>query len=192
MNIRYRLRDTLIPLFLFLAVAAPVWPQTGSTQEPPETVPPGAKRTILDLKYEIKDLAGKVQDLQVKETDLEVQIDLPADVLFDFDKADIRTQAVKALEQAAAVIREKASGVVRIEGHTDSKGTDPYNQKLSDRRAQSVKNWFATKGGLKNVRFATRGYGARKPVVPNTKPDGSDDPTGRQKNRRVEIIMRKR
>jgi photosystem I P700 chlorophyll a apoprotein A2 len=50
---------------------------------------------------------------------------------------------------------------------------------------------LANKEGLKNVRFATRGFGAKKPVAPNTKPDGSDDPEGRQKNRRVEIIVKK-
>jgi|SoiMethySBSTD1v2_1073268.scaffolds.fasta_scaffold2868469_2 OmpA family protein len=60
-----------------------------------------------------------------------------------------------------------------------------------DRRANSVKEWLVQKEGLKNVRFVTAGFGAKKPVVPNTKPDGSDDPAGRQKNRRVEIVVMK-
>ena len=139
----------------------------------------------------IENLAGKIQDLQVTETDLEVRIQLAADVLFDFDKSDIKPQAQAVLKQAASFVRDKAKGAVRIEGHTDGKGSDAYNQKLSERRADSVKNWFVNKEGLTNVKFATQGFGAKKLVAANTKPDGSDDPDGRQKNRRVEIVLKK-
>jgi flagellar motor protein MotB len=89
------------------------------------------------------------------------------------------------------VIVEKAKGKVRIEGHTDSKGSDAYNQRLSGQRANAVRDWLVEKEGLKQVKFVTRGFGEVKPVVPNTKLDGSDDPEGRQKNRRVEIIVGK-
>lgn len=146
---------------------------------------------VLDLVFRIEDLGGKVQDLQVKETGQEIRIELAADVLFDFDKADILPKAQAALKQAAGLIRDKAKGAVRIEGHTDSKGSDPYNQKLSERRAQAVKTWFTDKEGLRNAEFSIQGFGAKKPVAPNKKPDGSDDPEGRQKNRRVEIIFKK-
>jgi outer membrane protein OmpA-like peptidoglycan-associated protein len=54
-----------------------------------------------------------------------------------------------------------------------------------------VKAWFTDKEGLGGVQFSTQGLGEKKPVAPNTKPDGSDDPEGRQKNRRVEIILKK-
>jgi outer membrane protein OmpA-like peptidoglycan-associated protein len=80
---------------------------------------------------------------------------------------------------------------VRIEGYMDAKGSDSYNQKLSERRALSVKAWFVNKEHLRDVQYATQGFGAKNPVVPNNKPDGSDDPESRQKNRRVEIIFRK-
>jgi len=146
---------------------------------------------VLDLVFRVEDLGGKVQDLQVKETGQEIRIELAADVLFDFDKADILPKAQDALQQAAAIIREKAKGTVRVEGHTDAKGADAYNQKLSERRAAAVKAWFADKEGIKNVEFATTGFGAKQPKSPNKKPDGSDDPDGRQKNRRVEIIVKK-
>jgi outer membrane protein OmpA-like peptidoglycan-associated protein len=92
------------------------------------------------------------------------------------------------LRQAADVVRKGARGVVRIEGHTDGKGAAAYNQKLSERRAAAVQKWLAEREGLR-VKFATRGFGATKPVAPNAKPDGSDDPDGRQKNRRVEIVF---
>lgn len=146
---------------------------------------------IVDLVFRVEDLGGKVQDLQVKESAAEIRIELAADVLFDFNKADIRPKAQEALKQAGSIIRDKAKGVVRIEGHTDSKGNDPYNQKLSERRAGAVKTWLVEKEGLRSVEFVTQGFGAKKPVVPNKKPDGSDDPEGRQKNRRVEIILKK-
>jgi outer membrane protein OmpA-like peptidoglycan-associated protein len=146
---------------------------------------------VLDLIFRIEDMAGKVQDLEVKETNEEVRIELAADVLFDFDKSNIRPNAQSALHQVAGIIREKSKGVIRIEGHTDSKGNDSYNQRLSERRANSVKAWLIQKEGLTNLQFAIQGFGAKKPVAPNTKPDGSDDPDGRQKNRRVEIVIRK-
>jgi outer membrane protein OmpA-like peptidoglycan-associated protein len=163
---------------------------TGSAAEETGTAQ-NLKMQVLDLVFKVEDLAGKVEDLQLKESDTEIRIELAADVLFDFDKADIRPQAQQALKQVATVIREKTKGTVRIEGHTDSKGSDPYNQKLSTGRAKSVKNWLVQKEGLKNARFSTAGFGAKNPAVSNTKPDGSDDPEGRQKNRRVEIVAKK-
>jgi outer membrane protein OmpA-like peptidoglycan-associated protein len=147
---------------------------------------------VEDLGGKVQDLGGKIQDLQLKESDTEIRIELAADVLFDFDKADVRRDAQKALKQVADIIREKAKGPVRIEGHTDSKGSDAYNQKLSERRANSIKDWLIKQEGLRNMRFSTSGLGAKKPAVSNTQPDGSDDPAGRQKNRRVEIVISKK
>ena len=177
-----------IPVLLALALLllAPLAafsqaPQSGS----------GEQRKVLDLIFRVEDMGGKVQDLQVKETGQEIHIELAADVLFDFDKADIRPSAQSALHQAAEIIRQHAKSTVRIEGHTDSKGNDAYNQKLSERRANSVKAWLTDKEGLGSVQFAPQGFGSKKPVAPNKKPDGSDDPEGRQKNRRVEIIIKK-
>src|SRR5438128_3315287 len=149
-----------------------------------------------DLEFKVTDLSGNpvavggnVQDLQVKEIGNEVRIDLNADVLFDFDKADILPKAEDTLSKAAAIIKQRAKGTVRVEGHTDSKGGADYNMRLSDRRAASVVSWFRTKGGLGSMTFATKGFGATQPGAPNRKPDGRDDPEGRQKNRRVEIIL---
>lgn len=147
---------------------------------------------VVDLIFPVQDLGGNVQDLQVKETETTVVIELAADVLFDFDKAGIRPEARAALKQVAALIRERARGAARIEGHTDSKGSDEYNLKLSGRRAEAVRDWLVQRESLTGVRFTTHGIGAAKPVAPNTKPDGSDNPAGRQKNRRVEIILPKK
>jgi len=156
----------------------------GSAQELPGEV--------LDLTYRVEDLGGKVQALQVKQTATETRIELPADILFDFDKSDIRSSAADALKQVGGILRERAKGVVRIEGHTDSKGTPAYNQKLSERRADAVRQWLAEREGLTSLKFKIDGFAATRPVAPNTKPDGSDDPDGRQKNRRVEIVFGRR
>ena len=154
-------------------------------------VPPGAKFQILDLKFRTESTGGVVQKLAVKETPTEVRIELPADVLFDFDKSDIRPDAADALHQVADILRRYPKGRATIEGHTDSKGSDDYNQRLSERRAQSVRQWLQGRENVTGIALETKGWGAKKPVAPNTKPDGSDDPEGRQKNRRVEIIVAK-
>jgi outer membrane protein OmpA-like peptidoglycan-associated protein len=143
------------------------------------------------LLYTIQDIGGKTQDLQVKETATEIRIELAADVLFEFDKSDIRAAAADTLKKVGAVIREHPKASVRIEGHTDGKGTDARNQPLSEARAKSVRDWLVAKEGLKGVAFSTQGFGSKHPVAPNTKPNGSDDPDGRQKNRRVEIVINK-
>lgn len=157
-------------------------------QDPPAGPP---KFKVLDLVYTVKDLETKVRSLEVKETDTEIRIELAADVLFDFDKANILPKAEQTLSQVADVIRERGKGIVRVEGHTDSKGRDAYNQRLSRQRADSVATWLRRQPGLATRQFDTGGLGAARPVAANTKPDGSDDPEGRQKNRRVEIVMSK-
>lgn len=90
------------------------------------------------------------------------------------------------------MIRNHATAPIEIEGHTDGKGQPAYNQKLSEQLAESVKAWLARNGGIAAARMKIKGYGMARPAVPNTKPDGSDDPAGRQRNRRVEIVIYKR
>lgn len=153
---------------------------------------------ILDLQSKVLDLViptatgttATVQDLQVKELGNQVQIELNADVLFEFDKSDILPKAEDTLKKAAAIIKQRAKGTVMIAGHTDAKGGEAYNLALSERRANSVRDWLRTKGGLGSTQFDTKGFGAKQPVAPNQKPDGSDDPEGRAKNRRVEITIK--
>ena len=140
--------------------------------------------TVAGLDAALKDLGAKV-------TEQEVRIALEADVLFDFDKAELKPEAQASLEKVTTVLKAYPSAQVRIEGHTDAKGADAYNQKLSEQRAVAVAEWLASKAGLPRTQLATAGLGRTKPVAHNTKPDGSDDPDGRAKNRRVEILVRK-
>jgi outer membrane protein OmpA-like peptidoglycan-associated protein len=121
----------------------------------------------------------------------QASIELPADVLFDFDKSDIRPGAVESLKEAAAILRKRNITAARIEGHTDSKGTPEHNLKLSQDRAESVRKWLVNEGGLGNMKFTTDALGATRPVADNLKPDGADNPAGRQKNRRVAIVFNK-
>jgi outer membrane protein OmpA-like peptidoglycan-associated protein len=108
-------------------------------------------------------------------------------LLFDFDHFEIRPDASLALQTVARIVKEQNKPVT-IEGHTDGKGTDSYNQTLSERRARSVENDLRHRL-LELPPLATRGFGRSRPVAPNQQADGSDDPEGRQKNRRVEIVM---
>jgi photosystem I P700 chlorophyll a apoprotein A2 len=134
-----------------------------------------------------QEIAGLLRDLDAEVRGKEVRIALAADVLFDFDKADLRAEARPSLEKVAAVLKSYPKAAARIEGHTDGKGDDRYNLKLSERRAESVRRFLAAHGAT--LRMSTRGWGEAKPLAPNTRPDGSDDPEGRQKNRRVEIVV---
>ncbi|WP_336812411.1 OmpA family protein [Bosea sp. MMO-172] len=125
------------------------------------------------------------------ETPTAIEITLPADVLFDFDKAELRSDAVEALRELGEIIRTKARGQVTIQGFTDALGAEAYNQKLSERRANAVKSWLVSREGVAVKALSASGFGARNPVAPNRKPDGSDDPDGRQLNRRVSVLIRK-
>jgi outer membrane protein OmpA-like peptidoglycan-associated protein len=146
---------------------------------------------IVGLASEVKGIALRIPGSHLTVTPQEIRIELAADILFDFDKAELKPQAQQALKQVAQVIRDRAKSTVVIEGYTDAKGSDNYNQKLSERRAQAVHKWLIERDGLGAVKMTAMGYGKNKPVASNTKPDGSDDPEGRQKNRRVEIVIRK-
>ena len=146
------------------------------------------KGATSDLKGEVVDL--KAAGADIKETATEIKISLQGEILFDFDKSNLRPAAESTLAQVAKMIGSYSKAQVLIEGYTDAKGSGSYNAKLSDRRAVSVKNWFAQHGVAANS-MQTHGWGAAKPVAPNTHPDGSDDPDGRQKNRRVEITIKK-
>lgn len=115
------------------------------------------------------------------------RITVPSDVLFDFDSAAVRPDAIEALQYLADLLNRRRSEPVDIEGHTDSIGSPEYNMKLSRRRAEAVKKWFIDEGVLGAENFKVRAYGETQPVAPNTNPDESDNPEGRKKNRRVTI-----
>jgi outer membrane protein OmpA-like peptidoglycan-associated protein len=111
---------------------------------------------------------------------------LQGDVLFDFDKSDIKREAIQPLTQAAAIIKSasRPGATILVNGHTDDVGTADYNMQLSERRAQAVAQWFVSKKYFADSSLKPQGFGKTVPVAPNT------DPTGRAKNRRAEIYVR--
>ncbi|PYQ54057.1 MAG: hypothetical protein DMF78_07545 [Acidobacteria bacterium] len=134
-------------------------------------------------------LERAMKDLHASETTDKITLQLAADVLFDFDKATLKPEAVAALDALATVIKGYPQSAITVEGHTDAKGNDAYNQTLSERRARSVADWLAANAGVSADRLRARGFGRTRPVAPNTRPDGADDPAGRARNRRVEVVL---
>ena len=128
--------------------------------------------------------------LKGEETPEGLRIKLSGDILFDFDKATIRASALPTLHQLALLIESEQPPSVAIEGHADSMGDD-YNQRLGLERAQSVKDWLAGQSGLDAGKLEAASFGETRPAAPNANPDGSDNPAGRQLNRRVEVLLRK-
>lgn len=109
-----------------------------------------------------------------------IKLNLPDGVTFDFGKSDLKPQFYGALDQVASTMAEYNQTIVEISGHTDSVGSDEYNQRLSEARARSVTNYLVGRG-LMRERFEVVGMGERYPVASN------DTDDGRQRNRRVEI-----
>src|ERR1700754_1405972 len=87
------------------------------------------------------------------ETATTIEVTVPADILFDFDKADIRPSAQSVLHEVAQLLRERAHGPVTIQGYTDALGSESYNQRLSERRAVAVKTWLGANEGLAKMQF---------------------------------------
>lgn len=133
----------------------------------------------------VQEVKQAMTDLHGQDLGLQIRIELPADVLFDFDKADIRPDAQKALQQLGTVIKAYPKGSSMLIGHTDSKGDDQYNQKLSERRADSVRQWLMTREQVDGGRLKTSGEGEKRPVADNNTDEG------RQKNRRLEAVINK-
>jgi outer membrane protein OmpA-like peptidoglycan-associated protein len=167
-----------------------------------DPLPPGATGKVLVVQgkvLEIRGLASAVsgkaealaaalKDLGAQSTATEVKIELAADVLFDFDKAVLRPAADASLQKIATALASTPQASITIEGHSDGVGRADYNQRLSERRAAAVETWLRSHGVTGTM--TSRGWGASKPLLPNTNPDGSDNPDNRQKNRRVEIIIK--
>lgn len=132
-----------------------------------------------------------IEGLVVTESEKEITIDLSSDILFDFNKSSIRSDASRALAAAEKILSKHPNTAINLEGHTDSVGSDQYNRDLSMKRASSVREWFIENSDIPARRFKLFGLGESRPVSPNANPDGSDNPDGRQKNRRVTIVVKK-
>ena len=113
------------------------------------------------------------------------RIELKQKIFFDFNKARIKKKSYALLNEVANVLKDRPKMRVRIEGHTDSRGSRRYNRRLSRRRARSVRRYLK-KRGISGDRMVAKGYGEGKPIAPNRTSEG------REKNRRVEFHIIKR
>ena len=131
----------------------------------------------------------KRKNLEVHETNRGVVVNLP-DVLFEFNRHSLTGDARAKVRDIAEVLDgPRVQGrQVSIEGHTDSIGSDEYNLRLSQHRADAVSNGLES-DGVSASRLHIRGFGKKYPIAPNRNSDGSDNPAGRAKNRRVEVII---
>jgi outer membrane protein OmpA-like peptidoglycan-associated protein len=153
-----------------------------SMPAPPARIVPGANRALIDDFRKAGVDAREVQD--------GVVVYLPAVFQFGFDDATVTPAAHRQLQAVARLLLAESllSRKIVIEGHTDALGPAHYNQELSGRRADAVIHELQT-AGIARTRITRRALGASQPVEPNRKPDGSDNPAGRAKNRRVTLLI---
>lgn len=133
--------------------------------------------------YQEKILREKLQGTGVSVTRLEnggIQLNMPGNVSFPTSEYQLLPSFYDTLDSVAIVLKEYSKTAIQVTGHTDSTGSFEYNQKLSEQRAASVKNYLISQG-VASSRLHSNGYGPRYPIASNSTPDG------RAANRRVEI-----
>jgi OmpA-OmpF porin, OOP family len=138
-----------------------------------------------------------LEEIQMSYPDLCLQPEAPKvnetvvlnNVYYDYDKAALKPESFPALDELVALLNKYPGMSIEVGAHTDSKGRDTYNQKLSEARAESVVKYLVEKG-IDAGRLTAKGYGETMPVEPNEL-DGKDNPAGREKNRRTEFKVLK-
>lgn len=182
--IRAALAMLLIALALPAVAQQEIQKPKGTWQTPGEIQKP---RDTWQTPGEIQVPKG-LQAIRTEDAKCTKRFLVGSDALFEFDKATLTSDAEETLQALVPLLAKAGKHPAAIEGHTDSKGSDAYNQTLSEKRALAVKDWLVKRGAVAAA-TPTQGWGERRPVAPNAKPDGSDDPQGRQKNRRVEVVL---
>jgi outer membrane protein OmpA-like peptidoglycan-associated protein len=129
------------------------------------------------------EMKRKLPEAAVAREGDKLYVALPSGILFDVDKYNVKPAARDSIAKAAEVLVKYPDTSITVEGHTDSTGKPEYNQKLSERRADAVRDLLA-KDGVPTSRMSVMGYGATDPVADNSTPEG------RQSNRRVQLEIR--
>jgi outer membrane protein OmpA-like peptidoglycan-associated protein len=119
-------------------------------------------------------------DVQVTREGDNLVLNIPSGITFAYDSADVQPQFQRTLDQVASTLSQYNQTYIDVYGHTDSTGSDSYNQTLSDRRATAVADYLSSRG-VQTARIGTRGYGETQPIASN------DTDAGRAANRRVEV-----
>lgn len=134
------------------------------------------------MDKQAQELEEDLADAKIERVGEGIKITFGSGILFDVNKADLRTEAQTDLGKLATILQKYADTNILIEGHTDSDGAEEHNQTLSERRAQSVA-WFLAQQNVASGRIMTRGYGESQPVADNATAEG------KQANRRVEVAI---
>jgi len=144
------------------------------------------RRAVEEANAKLNDALNQLRSLvaeitNIKETSRGLVISL-SDILFDVNQATLKAGAASNVQKIAAILNQYPNYNISVEGHTDSQGSDAYNQSLSERRAAAVRAQLIS-GGVPEARITSKGFGESQPVASN------DTPAGRQQNRRVEVIV---
>ncbi len=138
---------------------------------------------------QVDQISQTLEEFDATVVDGGFQLTLPDSILFDFGSTELREDARQALTLISEVLRYFEDADVVVVGHTDGIGSAAANQRLSELRAQEVVDALIAEHGIATARLSAEGRGATEPVAPNVNEDGSDNPDGRQLNRRVEILV---
>ena len=109
-------------------------------------------------------------------------------IYFEFDSDGLTPRTKHQLDIVVGLLKLDPNKKINISGHTDSIGSNAYNEGLSEKRAETVKSYLASQG-VPQEQIVTKAYGQSQPRLPNTRQDGTDDPSGRRANRRTEIYL---
>lgn len=135
------------------------------------------------MDRQAKDMQAQLPEAAIAREDDKLYVALPSGILFDVDKTDIMASARDEIARAAQVLVKYPDTYITVEGHTDSTGATEYNQKLSERRADAVRNELL-RNGVSASRITIKGYGETDPIADNSTAEG------RQANRRVQLEIR--
>lgn len=144
----------------------------------------GATGAVIGRKMDkqAEEMQKKVPDAKVERVGEGIVVEFNSNILFGFDSYELSADAKSNLNQLSAILTDYPDTDIEIQGHTDSKGTDEYNQKLSRKRADAVRAYLASKK-VSRKRMSTIGYGESAPEYDN------ETDTGRAQNRRVEFLI---
>lgn len=134
------------------------------------------------MDKQAEEIKNKVPDAKVERVGEGIVVEFSSNVLFAFDKFDLSTEAMANLDKLVTVLNEYPDTNIELQGHTDSKGTEAYNQTLSEKRATSVSNYLVSKN-ISASRLVVKGFGELFPKYDN------ETDEGRAQNRRVEFLI---
>ncbi|RTL58860.1 MAG: OmpA family protein [Sphingobacteriales bacterium] len=144
----------------------------------------GTVGTIIGNKMDkqAEEISKEVPNVKVERVGEGIVVEFNSKILFGFDKSDLTADAKKNLDDLVTILNKYPDTNIEIQGHTDNKGTEEYNQGLSERRASAVAGYLSAKN-IANSRISTKGYGKTAPKYSNATEEGQ------AQNRRVEFLI---